>query len=47
MKFNKESRKFDEVGKLKEGRDHHSMSLVDFNDYTCTELLDGSEINET
>merc|ERR1719232_1421612 len=45
LKFNKVSRKFDEIGKLKEGRDHHSMSLVDFNDYTCTELLEGSEIN--
>ena len=47
LKFNKESRKFDEVGNLKEGRDHHSMSLVNFNDYPRTELLEGSEINET
>ena len=35
LMFNKETRKFDEKGKLEQRRDRHSMSLVNMSDYAC------------
>ena len=35
LMFNKETRKFEEIGKLVQGRRYHSVSVVNFNDYNC------------
>jgi len=35
LMFNKDSRKFEQIGKLEHGRSWHSMSLVSLGDYTC------------
>ena len=35
LMFNKKTGKFEQIGKLEQGRCYHSMSVVDFNDYNC------------